>query len=447
MNRENLTEKLEEFESEILDIIRQQLMPSVINASSAAALQRNLSDNSSQQYQEFHNSLNVSLNRLYDSFDLGKMSKNSSLYYADEIKEYLEIFYNVLEISQETTIDAIVKELSTGSSSNKILERTTDIIKDRNRILGNYLYENSRLFGDYMLLWEGEGDRNKYYRFTSENMNACPTCCDLDKSVFRICDASIGVNMPPIHPNCLCFIDVLEESDNPSGNEQESHSPNLFDITNIVLNTPSIIDWRKYMPANVKPPDTPSSVPTIDINAEIIALITSEEPDSSGKYPSIADMDDIWYEDPFNWIEEHQCPWFVLGRIGEIYGVQVTFDGSGNGGLWAQNAEEKAYIWKDGEKTDEYRTVHRELSWENIVPQSAVSFGNPAPWGHVVFIEAIEVINGEKWIYYSDDWKNGGNRGKVSKKLLSDFIGLCPEEGTIKGHPTHGEFRGYVQII
>jgi hypothetical protein len=235
---------------------------------------------------------------------------------------------------------------------------------------------------------------------------------------FEISEAKAGVNVPPLHPNCRCEIEIMP-----------------MELKDVDIDTP---------------PEIPrSDISPIDISVAIIAQITSGQTDSSGRHPTIADMSSIWYEDPFNWIEINQCPWFVVGRIGEIFGVRVTFGGAGrgHGGLWAQNAEEKAYIWKDGEKTDEYKTVHRELSWENIVPQSAASFGNPAPWGHVVFIEAIEVINGEKWVYYSDDWKSGGNRGKVSKKLLSDFIGLCPDTGVIKGHPAHGEFRGYVQII
>jgi hypothetical protein len=273
MNKEIINERLEEFESEILDIIKRQLMPSAMNASSAAALQRNLKDSSSQQYQELYNSLNKSLSSFYGSFDLGKMSKSASLYYADEIKEYLNKFYEILDFSKKTTIDSIINTLSRDRNADKLLESATEAIKDRNRILGNYLYENSRLFDDYMLLWEGETDKNKYYRFTSENMDACPICCDLDKNVFRICDASIGVNMPPIHPNCLCFVDVLEENDTSPRNEPESHSSNLFDITNIVLNTPSIINWRKYMPTTgnspVKDDYVPAATRLSNINPDI----------------------------------------------------------------------------------------------------------------------------------------------------------------------------------
>jgi SPP1 gp7 family putative phage head morphogenesis protein len=437
MNKESLDKKLEEFESEILEIVSRQLMPSAINSSSAASLQRNLNDASSQQYQDFYNSLDLSLSRLYDSFDLGTMSRKSSIYYSTEIKEYLDIFHNVLEFSKKTTIDYIINTLSSGAEPNKLMDSAAEVIKGRNNVLGNYLSENSRLFNDYMLLWEGEADGNKYYKFISENINACSVCSDLNGKVFIICDASIGNNMPPIHPNCRCDIDVLDENKNQAENVPESHSENLFDTSNIVLNTPSIIDWQKYMPSDSGITDIPPEIITVDINAEIIALITSELPNSSGRYSAIADINSFWYDDDFNGIERRQCPWFVKGRIGEIYGVEITFDGSGNGGLWAQNAEEKAYIWRDGEKTDEYRTIHRETEdFNKIVLQSAASFKDPEPWGHVVFIEAIEKIDEQMWIYYSDDWKlgNGGHEGRIRKVLFEDFINL------------HGGLVGYVHI-
>lgn len=40
----------------------------------------------------------------------------------------------------------------------------------------------------------------------------CETCDDLDGEVFRIADAVVGVNMPPIHPFCRCKVTTPQET-------------------------------------------------------------------------------------------------------------------------------------------------------------------------------------------------------------------------------------------
>lgn len=39
----------------------------------------------------------------------------------------------------------------------------------------------------------------------TEHSGSC-TCSDLNGRVFRVDEAEPGVNLPPIHPNCLCII-------------------------------------------------------------------------------------------------------------------------------------------------------------------------------------------------------------------------------------------------
>lgn len=51
------------------------------------------------------------------------------------------------------------------------------------------------------------------YRFLSlEAVNSCQDCTDLDGNVYDVDDAQEGVNLPPMHPNCQCWIEEVEET-------------------------------------------------------------------------------------------------------------------------------------------------------------------------------------------------------------------------------------------
>lgn len=47
----------------------------------------------------------------------------------------------------------------------------------------------------------------RQYRFLSlESINTCSRCSDMDYKVYEVADAQAGVNLPPMHPNCQCWI-------------------------------------------------------------------------------------------------------------------------------------------------------------------------------------------------------------------------------------------------
>lgn len=62
------------------------------------------------------------------------------------------------------------------------------------------------------------------YRFLSlEAVNSCQDCTDLDGNVYNVEDAQEGVNLPPMHPNCQCWIEEVEDAtdDYGSGSDLE----------------------------------------------------------------------------------------------------------------------------------------------------------------------------------------------------------------------------------
>lgn len=62
------------------------------------------------------------------------------------------------------------------------------------------------------------------YRFLSlEAVNSCQDCTELDGNIYNVEDAQEGVNLPPMHPNCQCWIEEVEDAtdDYGSGSDLE----------------------------------------------------------------------------------------------------------------------------------------------------------------------------------------------------------------------------------
>lgn len=52
------------------------------------------------------------------------------------------------------------------------------------------------------------------YRFLSlEASNTCAECAGMDGNTYDVDDAQEGVNRPPMHPNCQCWIEPVEDTD------------------------------------------------------------------------------------------------------------------------------------------------------------------------------------------------------------------------------------------
>jgi hypothetical protein len=77
----------------------------------------------------------------------------------------------------------------------------------------DYFEESSRLFDNNVLLSKGEKEGKEYYKYSTTGANVCKKCLELDGKVFKILEAKAGLNLPPLHPNCKCEVEVVEDSD------------------------------------------------------------------------------------------------------------------------------------------------------------------------------------------------------------------------------------------
>lgn len=58
----------------------------------------------------------------------------------------------------------------------------------------------------------------KRYRFLSlEARNTCPECSHMDGNTYEVDDSQEGVNLPPMHPNCQCWIEEVEDTTDDYG--------------------------------------------------------------------------------------------------------------------------------------------------------------------------------------------------------------------------------------
>lgn len=218
------------------------------------------------------------------------------------------------------------------------------------------------------------------------------------------------------------------------------------------IKVPDIYDTWGYVKLS-KDEEQSEYIQDILDNLKTLELIKASKI-GANTYSTLADFNMFWYKPSFNTFEKYQCTWFVRGRIGEEYGIKVDFDSTyfsnspGSGGWWVKNVQSKAEIWVDDAQTGKYKDVYIETNYLNIKPKSAacyLGYIGGGYYGHVVFIEAVEIVNNETFVYYSDTYigKDQLLQGAVDKISLEEFITLYDHKEPYEDEPI---FQGYIQF-
>ena len=76
------------------------------------------------------------------------------------------------------------------------------------RTESNYCINQSELKG----MKDAGFDEYEFISLGENAENVCDTCDDLDGQRFRIADAVVGVNCPPMHPFCRCKVTTSQET-------------------------------------------------------------------------------------------------------------------------------------------------------------------------------------------------------------------------------------------
>lgn len=182
-------------------------------------------------------------------------------------------------------------------------------------------------------------------------------------------------------------------------------------------------------------------------------------------YTTLADTASIWYQSKFNISSYGECPWYAFGRVGEIYGCYLKFNGSANGGFWIENTLGVAYEYdmdKEEINKDNINNVVIERNPYNVKRNSVVSFLY-GDYGHVMFVEAVQrdektgeplnVIFSDSWNVYGSDGNVSSNRnfiGALIEISFDNFILLYSTQSANAKNTNHfslnPNFSGYIQF-
>lgn len=159
--------------------------------------------------------------------------------------QYHQIPFNYAAMMQREVSNSMVKRHGTGDYINRDIQQTVhkirdicqrasqdtdakhDYAKDIDRVLtGSHSVGGASKRAQMIMRTETCSQVNsstiadfqargvKRYRFMSlEASNSCQNCTDIDGNTYDVDDAQEGVNLPPMHPNCQCWIVELEDED------------------------------------------------------------------------------------------------------------------------------------------------------------------------------------------------------------------------------------------
>lgn len=124
------------------------------------------------------------------------------------------IWSNTDELAREVKQVLLEGELTGASEAKmaaKIEERFQVGMHKARRVIrteSNYCINQSELKG----MKDAGFDEYEFISLGEEAEDVCDTCDDLDGQRFKIADATVGVNCPPMHPFCRCKVTTPQET-------------------------------------------------------------------------------------------------------------------------------------------------------------------------------------------------------------------------------------------
>ncbi len=153
----------------------------------------------------------------YQKFAVGMNTKETLTKYGSRGEKFYTYFTDCIKDSENTTRDAIKKELTRrlgGSNDVKIaIKGVGDVINRRTRSLDTLLESLSKQMERYILLWEYQDKGYTKYRINATG-ESCDACQNMNGKILAIADTTIDETLPPFHPNCDCTIEILDAQEN-----------------------------------------------------------------------------------------------------------------------------------------------------------------------------------------------------------------------------------------
>ena len=129
-------------------------------------------------------------------------------------KDWSDRIWSNKAVLQERLEQRLVDCIAGGLPKDKAVNELWDLVIDGNRSSADRIVrtELTRIQNQAKLDTYREAGVQKYQYITTIDDRTSPECEALDGKIFRLDEAVVGENFPPIHPNCRCTIIPIVET-------------------------------------------------------------------------------------------------------------------------------------------------------------------------------------------------------------------------------------------
>lgn len=161
--------------------------------------------------------INTYINDFYAELALSGETLKRLSKYGERADIFKKQFNDNLEKSKATTINAVEKNLHTlvmlDMDAKAVMKHMKKLMSSRTDAVKRLLEQSNGQMEKYMLLWDYQDMGYTRYRLIT-NGDTCEDCTSLNGKIFSVDKAESGKNFPPIHPNCDCTFEIVDEQGN-----------------------------------------------------------------------------------------------------------------------------------------------------------------------------------------------------------------------------------------
>ena len=180
-------------------------------------LKKELGGKSVSPYDILIPKLKKHINDFYDEFRLSLSTLEKLSQYGQRSDVFKKHFQENLEKSKATTTKTILGELelqiARGNDVKSVISHMQNILSTQATALRQTLEQGAGQMKQYMVLWDYQDKGFTNYRLRT-NADNCKSCTALEGKIFSISEAEVGINLAPLHPNCDCTAEIVDNQGN-----------------------------------------------------------------------------------------------------------------------------------------------------------------------------------------------------------------------------------------
>ena len=159
---------------------------------------------------------------------------------AEKIEEDILTLY---QKAKEAIFDTLGKGLRTKKGYTSLIRDIRETLRIHMGKLKRFLDWKYGQLSSYKILWEYERAGYERYRIISNpEREDCDFCISMAGEEFSITEAEVGINLPPFHPNCDCYVAALDEGGHVVKEDSYSLSENEAGYIAMLMTNPFSLD-------------------------------------------------------------------------------------------------------------------------------------------------------------------------------------------------------------